>query len=760
MQCKVCGTLTEPFAKGVILNRYTVDYFECPHCHFVQTETPYWLEEAYDAAICQTDVGLVFRNCSFSAPVANLLHNIYPPSARFLDYGGGYGLFVRLMRDRGFNFEWTDKYCENLFATGFTADLSQPNDYVLATAFEVFEHFSEPRTEIDRLLSLAPSILFSTELMPPSRPKPGEWWYYALPEGQHIGFYSEATLRYLAKEYSLNLYTNGRSLHLLTPLKLEVGVFEHLCQGQLSHSARPSLLQSDYQEALQRAFGNSSTPSTDNSNRVETTPTKQPVTRQIAIDGVFFQLYQTGIARVWRSLLQEWVGTDFGDSLLILDRGGTSPRFPGLSYRDIPPHDYNRLADDRQMLQAVCDEEGIDLFISTYYTTPLTTPSVLLSHDMIPEVLDWNLAEPMWQQKDNAIRYASAHLAVSHNTARDLHRFYPNIPLESIVVAHNGIGSEFTPVNPFEVRQWRDRYGINKPYFLLVGSNGSYKNPELFFQAFSQLATKSAFDIVCTGTPQLSPQIRDLTAGSTVHCLRLTDRELASAYSGAIALVYPSRYEGFGMPVAEAMACNCPTIVCPTSSLPEVAADAAIYVEPDDISSMVAALCQVQNNLQRQEMCEKGYTQSRQFSWEKMANIVRKTLSNVPLLPFQLQEENYLFLPDWQGNPDLIAMAFYKAFLLLSKNDRPPTTLLVDTSSASDPEEVELWLGGLMMEWFEEGMEASQLELACFNEFQHDRAKIQPHLTGIITPILTDEEVDIKVTSIGSTIISRSPAYN
>jgi FkbM family methyltransferase len=474
-------------------------------------------------------------------------------------------------------------------------------------------------------------------------------------------------------------------------------------------------------------------------------------TRRIAIDGVFFQLYQTGIARVWRSLLQEWVGTEFGDRLLILDRVGTAPRIPGLNYRDIPPHDYNRLADDRQMLQAVCDEEGIDLFISTYYTTPLTTPSVLLSHDMIPEVLEWNLAEPMWQEKDNAIRYASAHLAVSHNTARDLHHFYPNIPLESIVIAHNGIGSEFTPVNPFEVRQWRDRYGIDKPYFLLVGSNGSYKNPELFFQAFSQLATKSAFDVVCTGMQQLSPQIRDLTAGSAVHCLRLTDRELAAAYSGAIALVYPSRYEGFGMPVAEAMACNCPTIVCPTSSLPEVAGDAAIYVEPDDISSMVAALCRVQNNLERQEMCAKGYTRSRQFSWENMANIICETLSNVPLLPFQLQEENYLFSPDWQADPDLIAAAFYKAFLLLNDNDRPATTLLVDTSAASDSEEVELWLAGLMMEWFDEGIEGMQLELACFNEFQHDRAKIQSQLTGIITPILTEGEVDIKVTSIDQT---------
>ncbi|MGB3192154.1 MAG: class I SAM-dependent methyltransferase, partial [Limnoraphis sp.] len=140
----------------------------------------------------------------------------------------------------------------------------------------------------------------------------------------------------------------------------------------------------------------------------------------ILVDGVFFQMYKTGIARVWRSLLEEWAKNEFSPHIVVLDRVGTAPKIPGIFYRTIPAYDYNQTEADRELLQQICDEEGADLFISTYYTTPISTPSVFMAYDMIPEVLGADFNEPMWREKHHAIRHASGYISISENTASDL----------------------------------------------------------------------------------------------------------------------------------------------------------------------------------------------------------------------------------------------------------------------------------------------------------------------------------------------------
>ncbi len=108
---------------------------------------------------------------------------------------------------------------------------------------------------------------------------------------------------------------------------------------------------------------------------------------------------------------------------------GTAPKIPGIFYRTIPAYDYNKTDADREMLQQVCDEEGADLFISTYYTTPISTPSVFIAYDMIPEVLGADFNEPMWREKHNAIRHASAYISISENF-----REFPPNKLPSLIV--------------------------------------------------------------------------------------------------------------------------------------------------------------------------------------------------------------------------------------------------------------------------------------------------------------------------------------
>jgi predicted O-linked N-acetylglucosamine transferase (SPINDLY family)/glycosyltransferase involved in cell wall biosynthesis/predicted O-methyltransferase YrrM/ubiquinone/menaquinone biosynthesis C-methylase UbiE len=351
---------------------------------------------------------------------------------------------------------------------------------------------------------------------------------------------------------------------------------------------------------------------------------------KIIVDGVFFQITKTGIYQVWISLFKEWVNSGFSQHLIILDRAGTAPKIPGIQSRQIPAYDYNKTDADRRMLQQICDEEKADLFISTYYTTPLTTPSVFMAYDMIPERLGLDLNDPMWREKHYAIRQACAAISISENTARDLTHYFPQFYSDKITVAHCGTKPIFTPTSTEEIQNFKSKYGIAKPYFILVGERvgvGGYKNTTLFFQAFAQLANKFDREIICVGgSAELEPELKAYVPGGQVHQLRLSDEELKVAYSGAIALVYPSKYEGFGIPIVEAMACGCPVITCRKGAIPEVAGTAAIYVKDDDIEELVRALETVQKSEIRQSLISAGLTQSQGFSWSKMADIVSSSL--------------------------------------------------------------------------------------------------------------------------------------
>jgi glycosyltransferase involved in cell wall biosynthesis len=417
---------------------------------------------------------------------------------------------------------------------------------------------------------------------------------------------------------------------------------------------------------------------------------------KILVDGVFFQLYQTGIARVWKSLLEEWVKNGFANHVVVLDRANTAPQVPGAWYRTIPAYDYNNTAGDREMLQQICDEEGADLFISTYYTTPTTTPSVFMAYDMIPEAIGADLNHPIWREKHYGIQHAASYISISENTARDLVRFFPNISPESITVAHCGVASNFTPASSNEINTFKTRYGISKPYFIIAGTGG-YKNVGLFFQAFAKLATKSGFEIVLTGASELTDEWRKYTSGCVVHSLRLSDEELRLAYAGAVALVYPSQYEGFGLPVLEALACGCPVITCPNASLPEVAGEAALYVKDNDVDGLANALCEVQKPSIRQSLIAKGLEQAKKFSWDKMASAVSTALINATLLPLKLSEINFIVFPDWTADEEALGMELTEIMgTIASHPDKSRMTLLIDRSDISE-EDANMFLSSIAM---------------------------------------------------------------
>jgi glycosyltransferase involved in cell wall biosynthesis/acetyltransferase-like isoleucine patch superfamily enzyme/predicted O-methyltransferase YrrM len=409
----------------------------------------------------------------------------------------------------------------------------------------------------------------------------------------------------------------------------------------------------------------------------------QVVPPKILVDGVFFQFYQTGIARVWKSLFQEWANNGFAKHIIIVDRAGTAPKIPGIRYRTIPECDYNNTEADKQMLQQICNEEKADLFISSYYTTPITTPSVFMAYDMIPEVMGYNL-NPIWREKHQSIKHASAYIAISQNTARDLCKYFPNIAVQSITVAHCGVSNTFSPAEPLQINTFKHRYGINKPYFLLGGNLvDDYKNNILFLKAFSKLPNRYEFDIIFTGLGgAFAPELRDYTSGSAVHLLQLSDEELAIAYSDAVALVYPSKYEGFGMPIVEAMACGCPVITCPNSSILEVAGEAAIYVNDDDVEAMANALISVQNHNLRTSLITAGLAQAQKFSWTKMAKKVSSALIDATSLSLKLREINLIIFPDSSQPEQSIYQDLVNVITPLENHpDSEKITLLINASN-------------------------------------------------------------------------------
>lgn len=206
-----------------MLHRYDVEYFRCSVCGFVQSENPYWLSEAYEHSITLSDTGVMARNLYLCDLASLAIFFFFERNGKFLDFSGGYGLLTRMMRDVGFDFFWHDKYSPNLVARLFEYDGSMQID--LVTSFEAFEHFDQPIAEIENILKINRNILFSTELIPDQVPNPTEWWYYGFEHGQHISFYSRRSLEYIAEKYQLNLYSYGRSLHLLTEKKIGQNIF-------------------------------------------------------------------------------------------------------------------------------------------------------------------------------------------------------------------------------------------------------------------------------------------------------------------------------------------------------------------------------------------------------------------------------------------------------------------------------------------------------------------------------------------------------
>lgn len=254
MPCPICGGKREQTHEALLLQRHMVSYWKCRECEFWGTEEATWLDEAYSDAIGAADTGLVGRNLNLARRMPLLLARMARGrSPVFVDWAGGYGLFVRLMRDRGFDFYWQDDYATNILAQPY---LFQKTDSAsVVTAIEVLEHVQEPIAFIRRILSetKCETIIFTTQLHDSSYDP--HWWYLAPEGGQHISFYSPRTLDKIAEAVGMNVRSCG-GLHMLT--SRNISQFEYafivkvIPRIPLSNRWLGSLTQSDHEAAVAR----------------------------------------------------------------------------------------------------------------------------------------------------------------------------------------------------------------------------------------------------------------------------------------------------------------------------------------------------------------------------------------------------------------------------------------------------------------------------------------------------------------------------
>jgi hypothetical protein len=226
MKSKITGGQTEIAFSARILNKYDINYYRCLDTGFIQTEEPYWLDEAYSSAITKLDIGMISRNELLKDKTAELLSSYFDDSKRCLDYAGGYGIFTRMMRDKGYDFFHTDIYCQNIFAEYFDlSDCPQKSDFELVTAFEVFEHLVNPIEEIEKILQLGINLLFTTELQPAGLKNISDWWYTIPETGQHVSLYTRTALEFIAEKFGFYFSTDGINTHLFSRKELPANPF-------------------------------------------------------------------------------------------------------------------------------------------------------------------------------------------------------------------------------------------------------------------------------------------------------------------------------------------------------------------------------------------------------------------------------------------------------------------------------------------------------------------------------------------------------
>ncbi len=261
----------------------------------------------------------------------------------------------------------------------------------------------------------------------------------------------------------------------------------------------------------------------------------------------------------------------------------------------------------------------IDVLFAPHFSTPLLSriPTVCTIHDLIlhhyPNQASLIKRIAYRMLFAHAVNHSAHILSVSEATKTDLMAAYPSLRSEKVTVAYPGVSPLFHPADTAMVDQAKAQYGLTKPYFLYVGNCKQHKNVPLLLSAFQSLQSLDTELILVTSGKEAD----HLSLPAGVRILRdMSFASLPALYTGAIACVTASLFEGFGLPVIEAMACGCPVIAPNRTSIPEVSCGKATLLEPTSEAFAAAMRHHMAAPCDRQVLAQGWHER---YDWKKTA---------------------------------------------------------------------------------------------------------------------------------------------
>ncbi|MEW6185772.1 MAG: glycosyltransferase family 1 protein [Thermodesulfobacteriota bacterium] len=355
------------------------------------------------------------------------------------------------------------------------------------------------------------------------------------------------------------------------------------------------------------------------------------ISMKILFDARVLGGHMHGMARYCAGLLRQLLEGDQGIEYLVLIadlkvRAWFNPTVP---VRWIPTTIPLYSLQEQILLPRQIRGESFDLFHSPTYTIPrvLAGKGILTIHDLIPLLFPEDYGRKHRLFFRFVVRKAVARclrvVTVSKHSSEDLLARYP-ISGEKVVITPNGLDPHWRPRQRDSA--FLEKQGLDNGYVLFVGNPKPHKNFNRVLAAFERLLEEGGYpgNLAAVGVSlrELPPSLK----GRVMIFPACNDQDLALFYSGADLLAAPSLYEGFGLPVLEAMACGCPVLIGDRGALPEMAGEAGFQVNPYDIHAIKEGMQGLISNPElRRSLKEKGLARAGDFSWEKTARIVLET---------------------------------------------------------------------------------------------------------------------------------------